>query len=115
MRRRWRGRSQWHRWQRRRLARMRPSRRLLRRREVGPPTPLSKVVSCTSRLCRTHRRDPIFVNLNYEASRVCAAREAPKALWTSRDDRVGVGAGLDHVTLFDLLIEEGVEAVPALA
>jgi hypothetical protein len=28
---------------------------------------------------------------------------------------VGVGSGLDHVTLFDLLVEEGVEAVPACA
>ena len=28
---------------------------------------------------------------------------------------MGVGAGLDHVTLFDLLVEERVEAVPARA
>ncbi len=28
---------------------------------------------------------------------------------------MGVGAGLDHVTLFDLLVEEGVEAVSAPA
>ena len=28
---------------------------------------------------------------------------------------MGVSAGLDHVTVFDLLVEEGVEAVPARA
>jgi hypothetical protein len=68
-----------------------------------------------SRLCRTHRRASIFVDFNHVPSRVCAARKAFETFRASRDDRVGVGSGLDHVTLFDLLVEEGVEAVPARA
>jgi hypothetical protein len=84
-------------------------------RGPGCPSPFggSGIASCASRLCRTHRRDSIFVDFHHVASRVCAAREASEALRASRDDRVGVGAGLDHVTLFDLLVEKRVEAVPA--
>jgi hypothetical protein len=75
----------------------------------------SDTASSASRLCRTHRRDSIFVDFDHVASSVCAAREASEALRSSRDDRVGVGAGLDHVTLFDPLVEERVEAAPARA
>ena len=75
----------------------------------------SGIASCASRLCRAHRRDSIFVDFDHVASRVCAAREASESLRASRDDRVGIGASLDHVALFDLLVEERVEAVPARA
>ena len=68
-----------------------------------------------SRLRRTHRRTSIFVDFNHVPSGVCAARKAFETFRASRDDRVSVGAGLDHVTLFDLLVEEGVEAVSARA
>ena len=68
-----------------------------------------------SRLCRTHRRASIFVDFNYVTSGVCAASEAFETFRASRDDRVGVGAGLDHVTLFDLLVKERVETFPARA
>jgi hypothetical protein len=75
----------------------------------------SGIASCASRLCRTHRGASIFGYFNYVTSGVCAACEAFETFRASRDDRVGVRAGLDHVTLFDLLIEERVEAVPARA
>jgi hypothetical protein len=73
------------------------------------------IASSASRLCWTHRRSSTFVDFNNVASRVGAAREAFEAFRALRDDRVGVGAGLDHITLFDLLLEERVEAVPACA
>src|SRR6266576_3866862 len=75
----------------------------------------SGVASGPSRLCRTHRRASTFVDFNHVASGVCAAREAFETPRASRDDRVGVVAGLDHVTLVDLLVEERVEGVPARA
>src|SRR5438445_8569568 len=86
-------------------------------RGPGCPSPSggSGIASCASRLCRTHRRASIFVDFNRVASGVCPAREAFEAFRALRDDRVGVGAGFDHVTLFDLLVEECVEAVPARA
>src|SRR5436190_14988343 len=75
----------------------------------------SGVASGPSRLCRTHRRASTFVDFNHVASGVCAAREAFETPRASRDDRVGVGAGLDHVTLVDLLVEERVESVATCA
>ena len=86
-------------------------------RGPGCPSPSdgSGIASCASRLCRTHRRASIFVDFNHIASGVSTAREAFETFRALRDDRVGVGAGLDHVTLFDLLVEERVEAVPARA
>jgi hypothetical protein len=86
-------------------------------RDPGCPSPShgSGMASCASRLCRTHRRASIFVDFNYVPSRVCAARKAFKTFRASRDDRVGVGAGLEHVTLSDLLVKERVEGVPARA
>ena len=75
--------------------------------------PAADVPSCASRFRRTHRRDSIFVDLNDVASRVLAAREALEASRSPENDRVSVAAGLDHVALFDLLVEERVEAVPA--
>src|SRR5205814_2872792 len=71
----------------------------------GCPSPPG-IASCASRLCRMHRRASIFVYFNYVTSGVCAACEALETFWASRDDRVGVRAGLDHVTLFDLLVKE---------
>jgi hypothetical protein len=65
-----------------------------------------------SRLRGTHRRDSIFVDLNDVASRVWAPREALETSRSPENDRVGVAAGLDDVALFDLLVEERVEAVP---
>jgi hypothetical protein len=73
------------------------------------------IPSCPSRLCRTHRRGSIFVDFDHVPSRVCAAREASETFRASEDDRMGVGAGLDHVTLVDLLVEERVEADPSHA
>ena len=64
------------------------------------------------RLRRPQLRDSVFVDLDHEAFRV-AAREAFEAFRFPRDDRVGVGADLDRVTLLDLLVEERVEAVLA--
>ena len=81
-------------------------------RDRGCPSP-SRTASCASRLCRTHRRASIFVYFNYVTSGVCAAREAFETFRASRDDRVGVRAGLDHVTLFDLLVKERIEGLPA--
>src|SRR6266480_1797367 len=75
----------------------------------------SGVASGPARLCRTHRRASTFVDFNHVASGVCAAREAFETPRASRDDRVGVGAGLDHVTLVDLLVEERVESVATCA
>src|SRR5215218_931904 len=66
----------------------------------------SGIASCASRLWRTNRRGSLFVDFNYVTSGVCAGREAFETFRASRDDRVGVGAGLDHVTLFDLLVKE---------
>src|SRR6476661_881827 len=84
-------------------------------RGPGCPSPSdgSGIASCAPRLRRTHRRASIFVDFNHVAFPVCAAREASETFRASRDDRVGVGAGLDHVTLFDLLVKERSEAVPA--
>jgi hypothetical protein len=86
-------------------------------RDPGCPSPSdgSRIASCASRLCRTHRRASIFVYFSYVTSGVCAARKAFETFRASRDDRVGVGAGLDHVTLFDLLVKERVEGLPARA
>ena len=83
-------------------------------RDPGCPSP-SGIASCASRLCRTHRRASIFVYFNYVTSGICAACEAFETFRASRDDRVGVRAGLDHVTLFDLLVKERVEGLPARA
>src|SRR5579862_1783565 len=72
-------------------------------------------ISFASRFCLTHRRESILVDLNHVPSGVSAARKAFETFRASPDDRVGIGAGLDQVTLFDLLVEEGVESVPARA
>jgi hypothetical protein len=69
--------------------------------------------SGASRLRGTHRRGSVFVDLNHVPSRVSAAREALEAFWLPEDDRMGLGAGLDRPTLFDLLVEKRIEAVPA--
>src|SRR5579862_8874627 len=71
--------------------------------------------SSAARLCRAHRRASIFVDLDDEASGVCAAGEAAQTPRASRDDRVGAGARLDHVALCHLLLEERVETLPARA
>ena len=73
------------------------------------------IASCASRLCRTHRHASIFVDFNHIASGVFTAREALETLWALGDDRVGIGASLDHVALFDLLVKEHVETFPARA
>ena len=52
----------------------------------------------------------IFVHFNHVTSGICAACEALKTFRASRDDRVGVRAGLDRVTLLDLLVKERVGA-----
>src|SRR5438094_3709841 len=86
-------------------------------RGPGCPSPSdgSGIASCASRLCRTHRRASIFVDFHHIASGVSTAREAFETFRALRDDRVGVGAGLDHVTLFDLLVKERVETFPTRA
>ena len=66
--------------------------------------------SGASRLCRAHRHGSIFVDFDHIAPRVCTARETSETFRSAGDDRVGVGAGLDHVTLLDLPVEERVEA-----
>jgi hypothetical protein len=43
----------------------------------------------------------VFVDLNHVPSWVSAAREALEAFRLPEDDRVGLGAGLDRVALFD--------------
>src|SRR5436853_4936114 len=58
--------------------------------------------------CRTHRGDSIFVDFDHIPPGVSTARESSKALWPPRDDRVGIGAVLDRVSLFALLVEEAV-------
>ena len=75
----------------------------------------SGVSSGAPRLCGTHRCSSVFVDFNHATSGVRAAREAFETFRASRDDRVGVSAGLDCVTLFDLLVKERVECVPARA
>jgi hypothetical protein len=72
-----------------------------------------RIASGPSRLCRSHRGDSVFVDLDHVASRVCSAREPFEPFRSPRDDRVGVGAGLDRVALFNLLVEEDVEAILA--
>jgi hypothetical protein len=57
----------------------------------------------------------MFVDFNDVASGVCAARETSETFGLPSDDRVRISAGLDDVTVFDLLVEEGVEGVPAPA
>jgi hypothetical protein len=69
--------------------------------------------SCASRLGRPHLGDSIFVDLDHVASGVYSARKAFEPFRSPRNDRVGVGAGLDRVTLFDLLLEERVETILA--
>lgn len=69
------------------------------------------IASRASRLGWPHLGDSIFVDLDRVASGVCAARKAFEPFRSPRNDRVGVGAGLDRVTLFDLLLEERVEAI----
>ena len=71
--------------------------------------------SCSSRLCGTHRCLSVFIDFDHATSGVRAAGEAFETFRASRDDRVGVSAGLDFVTLFDLLVKERVECVPARA
>lgn len=82
-----------------------PSQRALRR--------VALLALGASRFCRTHRGDPTFINLNHIASGIGTTRESSKAPWPPRDDRVGLGAILNRVPLFDLLVEEHVESVPA--
>ncbi len=79
----------------------------------GPHSCDSRIASCATWLRRPHRGDSILVDLDHVAPGVCSTREASEACRSPRDDRMGVGAGLDHVTLFDLLVEEGGEAIPA--
>ena len=64
------------------------------------------------RLCRPHRRDAVFVDLDDVAAGVFPAREPFEPLRSPEDDRVGVGAGLDLVALVDLPVEERIEPVP---
>ena len=75
----------------------------------------SGVSSCASRLCGPHRCPSVFIDFDDVTSGLRAAREAFETFRASRDDRVGVSAGLDFVTLFDLSVEERVECVPARA
>jgi hypothetical protein len=77
--------------------------------------PSSLSISRASRLRGTHRGGSIFVDLDDVTSGICATHEALEALRAPRNDRVCVRAALDHVTLFDLLVEERVEAVSASA
>jgi hypothetical protein len=69
--------------------------------------------SGASRLRGTHRCGSVLVDLDHTPSRVWAAREALEAFRFPEDDRMGLGASLDHPTLFDLLVEKRIEAVPA--
>jgi len=73
----------------------------------------SRIASGASRLCRPHCGDPVFVHLDDVAAGVCAARKPFEAFRSPEDDRVGVGAGLDLVPLFELPVEERVQPVPA--
>jgi hypothetical protein len=70
---------------------------------------LSAVASSAARLGRAHGHGSTFVDLDNVTSGVCAAREASEPSRATGDDRVGVGAGLDHVALAGLLVEERVE------
>jgi hypothetical protein len=72
-----------------------------------------RIASGASRLCRTHRGDPVLVDLNHVPSRVSPMHEASEAFRSPDDDRMGPGAGLDRVALFDLLVKKHVEGVPA--
>src|SRR5689334_8122473 len=83
-----------------------------RRRECPRPW-RRRAASCASRLRRTHHGNPVFVDLDHVASRVWAAREAFEACRSPRNDRMGVGAGFDRITLLHLLVEERVEAILA--
>lgn len=68
------------------------------------------------RLCGAHCYYTVLVDLNHVPSETAAAKNSPpEALARFDDDRVGVGTGLEHVTLFDLLVKERVEGVPARA
>jgi hypothetical protein len=83
------------------------------RRAGRPASGGSRIASGASRLCRPHCGDPVFVDLDDVAAGVCAAREPFEAFRSPEDDRVGVGAGLDLVPLFELPVEERVQPVPA--
>ena len=87
----------------------------VRRQRMSITSDGSEIASGASRLCRTHRRASIFVDFNHIASGVSTAREAFETFWALRDDRVGIGASLDHVALFDLLVKERLETIPARA
>ena len=78
------------------------------RLEAAPRKPTLR----TLRLRGPHRLTSIFVDLNDEASRVWAAREALEAFRSPENDRVGVAASQSHSPL-DLLVEELADAVPA--
>lgn len=73
----------------------------------------SRIASGASRLCRPHCGDPVFVDLDDVAAGVRAARKSLEALRSPEDDRVGVGAGLNRVPLFELSVEERVQPAPA--
>src|SRR5215217_7325404 len=64
-------------------------------------------------LCRTHRGDSLFVDLDHVAPWVSAAGEALEASRPPGNDRVSVGAGLDDVPLSELLVEERVQTILA--
>jgi hypothetical protein len=83
------------------------------RRAGRPASGGSRIASGASRLCRPHCGDPVFVDLDDVAAGVCAAREPFEAFRSPEDDRVGVGAGLDLVPLFELPVEERVQPFPA--
>src|SRR5438552_591481 len=58
-----------------------------------------------------HRCVAVLVDLDHEAARVGAAREAPQAFRAAKDDCVGVGPGLDPEAFGELLVKEGIEPV----
>jgi hypothetical protein len=71
--------------------------------------------SAASRLGGAHGGGSIFVDLDDPAAGVCAAGKAIETPRSPRNDCVRVSAGLDHVTLCNLPVEERVEAVFASA
>ena len=69
----------------------------------------------SARLCGAHCYRAVLVDLNHVPSEAATMEPPPEALVCFGDDRVGVGTSLDREALHDLVLQEGVERVPALS
>ena len=79
----------------------------------GKPAPIGQEYgrSRAPWLGRAHCCVAVLVDLDHEATRVVAAREASQPSRATEDDCVGVGSGLDREAFGNLLVKKRVESV----